>query len=125
MVVVATTVPVLLLLPLRILTPAPLRIAPLAASLTVQVSLYFVTGAFTLTVHFALTEEPLYEAVQVIVAVPAFTAVTFPLEVTVHTFLLLVVHFTEEGVIVFGDTEYFNVTEFPTFSVWLVALREI
>ena len=59
------------------------------------------------------------------VAVPAPTAVIFPAEETVATLVLLLVHLTEEGVIVFGDTVKLRDVDLPSVRVVLVVLREI
>ena len=78
----------------------------------------------TVTLHVVDRYLPLLffcVAFTVIVAVPVFLAVTFPLLLTVATALLLLVHFTGQYTPA-GFTAAFSVFVFPTTTVALTAL---
>ena len=73
------------------------------------------SGFFTVTLNFA-TAFLFTTDVTVIVAVPAFFAVTFPLDETVATFLLLDANFTPFALMPFKDFTL-TVAVFPTAIV--------
>ena len=75
-----------------------------------------VSGFFTVTLNFA-TAFLFTTDVTVIVAVPAFFAVTFPLDETVATFLLLELQVTALLLALLGEIVAFKVRDFPFLSV--------
>ena len=97
---------------------------PLVTVSAVLLILSPVTGCFTVILQTAFFPLPSF-AVAVIVAVPFLTAFTTPLEVTVATALLLVVHLTALLLALAGPAVAFSVKVFPLFRVREVLFRVI
>ncbi|EET62450.1 hypothetical protein BRYFOR_05485 [Marvinbryantia formatexigens DSM 14469] len=91
--------------------PADVRVAE---DLFREIFFAFTTGSFTVILQEAFFFEPSF-AVAVMVAVPLPTAFTFPLLLTVATFVLELFQVTDRLFALEGDTDAFSVTAAPAF----------